>query len=87
MVIHTPRKEVRDLQQRPLCLLCREGTDDAEHIFGDCSVVQEARGIYSESIGVSLDPLTLLEGLSLKLQNYLEGGCKMTIEVGAGKHA
>ena len=87
MVIHAPKKKVRDLQQRPLCLFCREGTDDAEHIYGDCSVVQEAREIYSDLIGVSLDPLTLLEGLSLKLQTFEEGGCKITIEVGADKHA
>ena len=87
MVIHAPKKKVRDLQQRPLCLFCREGTDDAEHIYGDCSVVQEAREIYSDLIGVSLDPLTLLEGLSLKLQTFEEEGCKITIEVGADKHA
>ena len=69
MVIHAPEKEVRDLLQRPPCLLCRAGTDDAEHIYGDCAVVREARAIYSDLIKVSLDPYTLLEGLSLNLQS------------------
>ena len=87
MVIHTPQKDLRDLQPRPLCLLCKEGTDDAEHIYGECSVVREAREIYSDLIEVSLDPYTLLKGLSLKLQSFIEGGRTMSIELGEDKHA
>lgn len=87
MVIHAPKKEVRDLLQRPPCLLCRAGTDDAEHIYGDCAAVREARAIYSDLIKVSLDPYTLLEGLSLNLQSFVEGGCRMSMEVGAVEHA